>query len=129
MIQVESVKSDARHLETMVTIIAKQDETHMGINETLEAMDANSKAEHEATRRELEQMKRAMAQIEQDMIKRDAELKDLLTKLRGVHNEKERKTLQEKSNAVTVALFALVIVYQSLQVRTYQSNILKRKVY
>lgn len=58
-----------------------------------------------------------MEQFEQDMLRRDNELKDLLIELSKAHSDKERKKLQERSNAVTVALCALVTIYQSLQVR------------
>jgi septal ring factor EnvC (AmiA/AmiB activator) len=98
--------------------VAKQEETQAEMTQVLESIDASSRAEHEATRRELEQMKQALAQIEQDMIRRDDELKELLTAIGRAHGDKEKKNLQERSNAVTVALCALVTVYQSLQVRT-----------
>jgi uncharacterized protein (DUF3084 family) len=115
-IQLESAKSDERHLQTTVTIISKQEETQTEVTKVIEGLDASSRAEHEATRRELEQMKQTMAKIEQDMARRDEELKGLLIALSQAHTERERKKLQEKSNAVTAALFALVTIYESLQV-------------
>jgi len=42
MIQVESCEVGCEHLDDG-HYYCKADETHMGINETLEAMDANSK--------------------------------------------------------------------------------------
>ncbi|KAH7348849.1 hypothetical protein BKA65DRAFT_268893 [Rhexocercosporidium sp. MPI-PUGE-AT-0058] len=56
-----------------------------------------------------------MVQIEEDMARRDEELKLLLIELSNSVNEKEKKRLQERSNAVTTALYALIIVYESLQ--------------
>ena len=102
--------------EMAVTIISNQDESQAIVTQTLESMDENSRVEHEATRRELEQMKQVVVQIQQDMVRRDNELKTLLLELSKTHSEKERKKLQEKSNAVTVALCALVTIYQGLQV-------------
>jgi hypothetical protein len=115
-IQYESAKSDERHRNITVTVVAKHEETHAEVTKALELLGASSRTEHEATRRELEQTKKAMAQIEQDMIRRDEELKGLLMALGQAHTVKERRKLQEKSNAVTVALCALVTMYQSLQV-------------
>jgi hypothetical protein len=102
--------------EASATILSNQVESHIAINQALETMNASSQAEHEATRRELEQMKRAMAEIERDMVRRDKELKELLVELSKTSTEKERRKLQEKSNAVSVALCALVTIYQGLQV-------------
>ena len=102
--------------EASATILSNQDESQVAINQALETMNASSQAEHEATRRELEQMKQAMAQIERDMVRRDKELKELLIELSKTSAEKERKKLQEQSNAVSVALCALVTIYQGLQV-------------
>jgi hypothetical protein len=105
-IKVESGKSNERHEQSTTTIVAN----------ALESVNASSREEHEATRRELEQMKEALAQIEQDMIRRDNELKELPIALGKVHSEREKKKLQERSNAVTVALCALVTIYENLQV-------------
>lgn len=112
--------SDNRELlqGATVTILSTQEESQAIVKQAFELMDVNSRAEHEATRRELEQMKRAIAQIEQDMVRRDQELKELLFELSKSTTEKERKKLQEKSNAVTVALCALVTIYQGLEVFT-----------
>jgi uncharacterized protein (DUF3084 family) len=116
-IQLESVKSDERHKKTTVAIVNKQEETQLEVAKALEALDATSHAEHEATHCQLEQMKQAMANIEQDMAQRDKELKGLLAALSQAHTERERKKLQEKSNAVTAAIFDLVTVSESLQVQ------------
>ena len=113
---VESVKSDERYERSMIKILAKQEETKLEVTQVFEMMDSGSRAEHEATRREIEQLKAAMAQIENDMIRRDEELKELLAALGKAHGDKERQKLQERSNAVTVALCALSTMYESLQV-------------
>jgi hypothetical protein len=115
-ISAESTKSDDRHRETTRIIIAKQDETHLGVTEMLHALDTASRAEQESTRRELEELKKAMQKIEQDMRRRDEELKDILTALSRTRNGVERKALREKSNAITVALVALMTIYEGLQV-------------
>lgn len=116
LVSAESSRSDERHRETTDTIVAKHDETHTEVIESLQSLDATARAEQESTRRELEQLKQAMAQIEQDMKRRDEELKRLLMKLGHTHNSVKRKALQERSNAVTVALCALITIYECLQV-------------
>ncbi|KAH7416755.1 hypothetical protein BKA64DRAFT_276354 [Cadophora sp. MPI-SDFR-AT-0126] len=116
-IHVESENSSQRHKQTQDIIIASHTEAQNDITQTLETLDSNLKAEQEATRRELEQLKIAMTQIEKDMARRDEELKVLLIELSHTHTEKEKRRLQERSNAVTIALYALVTVYEALQVR------------
>jgi len=72
-------------------------------------------------------LEQAIAQIAQDMKQRDEELKELLKALICSHNKKERKALQERSNAVTAALVALMTIYESLQVifsSTYNEEML-----
>src|SRR5438045_1465301 len=96
--------------------MVKQDETHTEVIEALQSLDSSSRAEQEATRRELEQLKQALAQIKQQMKRRDEELKELLKALSRNHNKRERKALRERSNAVTVALYALSTIYETLQV-------------
>ena len=51
------------------------------------------------------------------MARRDEELKILIIDLSKTHTEKEKKRLQERSNTVTIALYALITVYERLQVR------------
>jgi hypothetical protein len=122
-IKIESTKSDERHQTTSKEIIAKYDETHGQIQDSLDLLEASSRAEHEVTRRELEQIKNAMVQIEQDMKRRDEELTVLLLALREARTVKERQKLQERTNAVTTAIYALVTMNQSLQVEfAFMSN-------
>ncbi|KAG4436838.1 hypothetical protein IFR05_007687 [Cadophora sp. M221] len=111
----ESENSDKRHQKTKGDILAKQTETQVEITQALETMDSNLRAEQESTRLELEQLRSAMVQIEEDIARRDEELKLLLIELSSSVNDKEKKRLQERSNAVTTALYALIIVYESLQ--------------
>lgn len=66
---VESVKSDERYERTTIKILAKQEETKVEVTQVFETMDSSSRAEHEATRREIKQLKAAMSQIENDMIR------------------------------------------------------------
>jgi len=118
-LQSESIQvgeREERTLQQLSSIETTQIDTHIEVTTALKVVDFNSRAEHEATRRELEQMKHAMLQIEQDMVRRDEELKGLLLALSQAQGGKERERLQEKSNAVTAALYALVTIYQSLQV-------------
>jgi hypothetical protein len=64
-----------------------------------------------------------MVQIEQDMKRRDEELTVLLLALREARTVKERQKLQERTNAVTTAIYALVTMNQSLQVEfAFMSN-------
>lgn len=117
LLQSERVRTEECYHRTVSTIITKQNETQLEITVALEALEESSRAEQEITRQELEQMKQAMLKIEQDMIHRDSELKGLLLALGQARNEREKEKLQEKSNAVTAAIYALVVVYQSLQVQ------------
>lgn len=112
----ESENSDKRPEKTKGDILAKQAETQVEVTQALETLDTNLRAEQESTRLELEQLRSAMVQIEEDMARRDEELKLLLIELSSSVNDKEKKRLQERSNAVTTALYALIIVYESLQV-------------
>lgn len=111
----ESTKSDERHQSMTEKVVTELEETHTQVINTLDRLDARSQAEHEATRKELEQLKNAMAQIEQQMKRRDEELRVLVVARSQAHTIKERRKLQEKSNAVTVAICALATVYQSLE--------------
>lgn len=112
----ESTKSDERHQSTTDQIVTELEETHTQVITTLDRLNARSQAEHEDTRNELEQLRNAMAQIEQQMIRRDEELRELIVARNQAYTTKERRKLQEKSNAVTVAICALVTIYQSLEV-------------
>ncbi len=57
-----------------------------------------------------------MVQIGQDMKRHDEELKVLLLALGEAQTAKERQKLQERSNAFMTVIYALVTIYQSLQV-------------
>lgn len=70
LISAESSKSDERHQSTTEIIVAKHDKTHIEVKDILQSLDATARAEQESTRRELEQLKQAMVQIEQDMKRR-----------------------------------------------------------
>jgi hypothetical protein len=115
-IRKESERSDEREHETTTAVVSRQEELHAEVQHGLEQLDASSREEHEATRRELEQMKKAMEQIIEDIARRDEELRLLLRELNQSKSSSERKKLKERSNAVTVALCALVTIYESLQV-------------
>jgi hypothetical protein len=112
----ESLKSDERHRQATDIIVAKQDETHTEVIQALESLDSGSRTEQEATRQELQQLKQAIIQIQEDISQRDEELRGLLVKLSGAKSSRERRKIQERSNAVTVAICALVTIYESLQV-------------
>ncbi|KAN0094099.1 hypothetical protein V8E51_017283 [Hyaloscypha variabilis] len=116
LISSEGSRLDERHRETTEKIVAKQTESHTEVIETLQSLDSTSRTEQESTRRDVEELKKAMKQIEEDMKRRDAELKELLQALSRTHNDLERKGLRERSNAVTVALVALMTIYETLQV-------------
>jgi hypothetical protein len=116
LVSAESSRSDERHRETTETIVAKYDETHTEVIESLQALESISRTEQEAVRRGLEQLKQVMAQIEQDRKRRDDELKELLQAFHGAYSTRERKNLQERSKAVSVAVSALATTYESLQV-------------
>ena len=112
----ESSKSDERIHATFDVIVAKQDETNTEVIETLQALDSTSRAEQVATRQELEQLKQALVQIRKDLIERDEEHQEILLELSRAYAGTERKRLQERSNAVAVAIYALVTIYEGLQV-------------
>ncbi|KAL2064630.1 hypothetical protein VTL71DRAFT_3767 [Oculimacula yallundae] len=114
-ITVESENSGERHEQTRNEITAKQTESQAEITQALEVLDSNIRAEQESTRLELEQLRLAMAQIEEDMARRDDELKALLVELCNSKSDRDKKRIQEKSNAVSTALYALVTVYDTLQ--------------
>ncbi|PMD38004.1 hypothetical protein L207DRAFT_59761 [Hyaloscypha variabilis F] len=116
LISSEGSRSDERHRETTEIIVTKQTESHTEVIETLQSLDSTSRTEQEATRREVEELKKAMKQIEEDMKRRDEELKELLQALSRTQNDLERKGLRERSNAVTVALVALMTIHETLQV-------------
>jgi hypothetical protein len=105
LISSEGSRSDERHREATEIIVAKQTESHAEVIETLQA-----------TRREVEELKKAMKKIEEDMKRRDKELKELLRALSRTHNDLERKGIRERSNAVTVALVALMKIHETLKV-------------
>lgn len=115
-LRTEGERLGERHRETTAAVASRQEELHEEAQHSLEQMNANSREDHEATRRELEQMKMAMQQIVEDIARRDEELKSLLADLNKSHSPNERKKLKERSNAVTVALCALVTIYEALQV-------------
>jgi hypothetical protein len=116
LISSEGSRSDEKHRETTEIIVTKQTESHTEVIETLQSLDSTSRTEQEATRREVEELKKAMKQIEEDMKRRDAELKELLQALSRTRNDLERKGLRERSNAVTVALVALMTIHETLKV-------------
>jgi hypothetical protein len=50
----ESAKSGQRHQQTSTTIVAKQEEAQVKVTDSIGALEATSRAEHEASRREIE---------------------------------------------------------------------------
>ncbi|KAN0099315.1 hypothetical protein V8E51_013090 [Hyaloscypha variabilis] len=111
----ESIKADNRHQHTAEVIVAKQIKAHTEVIETLQSLNCSSRAEQEATRRELEQLKQALTKTEQDIETRVEELKEFVEALNRTRDDKLRRQLQERSNAITVALSAMAIVHESLQ--------------
>jgi hypothetical protein len=112
----ESIKADNRHQHTAEVIVAKQIKAHTEVIETLQSLNCSSRAEQEATRRELEQLKQALTKTEQDIKTRVEELKEFVEALNRTRDDKLRRQLQERSNTITVALSAMAIVHESLQV-------------
>jgi hypothetical protein len=117
-ILVESARADERHEQTTNTIVSTQKETHMYVKLTLESMDAASRSEHDTLRREFGEVMQAMLKLRQDILRENNKLKALVMEAIETRKEKERKHVQEQSNAVTFVLCNLMTVYQSLQVLT-----------
>jgi hypothetical protein len=117
-ILVESARADERHEQTTSTIVSMQKEAHMDVKQALESMDATSRSEHDTLRREFGEVMQAMLKLRQDMLRENNKLKELVMEAIEARSEKERKRIQEQSNAVTFVLCNLMTVYQSLQVLT-----------
>ena len=117
-ILVESARADERHEQTTSTIVSTQKEAHMDVKQALESMDATSRSEHDTLRREFGEVMQAMLKLRQDMLRENNKLKELVMEAIEARSEKERKRVQEQSNAVTFVLCNLMTVYQSLQVLT-----------
>ena len=115
-ILVESARADERHEQTTSAIVSTQKEAHMDVKQALESMDAASRSEHDILRREFGEVMQAMLKLRQDMLRENNKLKELVMKAIEARSEKERKRVQEQSNAVTFVLCNLMTVYQSLQV-------------
>jgi biopolymer transport protein ExbB/TolQ len=90
----------------------------MDVKQALESMDATSRSEHDTLRREFGEVMQAMLKLRQDMLRENNKLKELVMEAIEARSEKERKRVQEQSNAVTFVLCNLMTVYQSLQVLT-----------
>jgi hypothetical protein len=58
----------------------------------------------------------AMLKLRQDILRENNKLKELVMEAIEARSEKERKHVQEQSNAVTFVLCNLMTIYQSLQV-------------
>jgi len=81
-------------------------------------MDAASKSERDTLRREFGEVMQAMLKLRQDILRENNKLKELVMEAMEARSEKERKHVQEQSNAITFVLCNLMTVYQSLQVLT-----------
>ena len=79
-------------------------------------MDAASRSEHDTLRREFGEVMQAMLKLRQDILRENNKLKELVMEAIEARSEKERKHVQEQSNAVTFVLCNLMTIYQSLQV-------------
>jgi hypothetical protein len=115
-ILVESARADERHEQTTNTIVLTQKETHMDVKQALASMDAASRSEHDTLRKEFGEVMQAMLKLRQDILRENNKLKALVMEAIETRSEKERKYVQEQSNAVTFVLCNLMTVYQSLQV-------------
>lgn len=118
-LQIESRRAEFRHHEQFSAVVANQEALHGATQHSLEQLSANSRENNEATRRALEQSKAVMAKIGADIAQRDKELKALLVEISQTRNIAQRENSMEKSNPVTVALCALVTVYENSQVAEY----------
>jgi hypothetical protein len=115
-ILVESARADERHEQTTSTIVSTHKEAYMDVKQALESMDAASRSEHDTLRREFGEVMQAMLKLRQDILRENNKLKELVMEAIEARSEKERKHVQEQSNAVTFVLCNLMTIYQSLQV-------------
>jgi hypothetical protein len=115
-ILVESARADERHEQITSTIVSTQKEAYIDVKQALESMDAASRSEHDTLRREFGEVMQAMLKLRQDILRENNKLKELVMEAIEARSEKERKHVQEQSNAVTFVLCNLMTIYQSLQV-------------
>jgi hypothetical protein len=115
-ILVERARADERHEQTTSTIVSTQKEAYMDVKQALDSMDVALRSEHDTLRREFGEVMQVMLKLRQDILRENNKLKELVIKAIEAQNEKERKHVQEQSNAVTFVLCNLMTVYQSLQV-------------
>jgi hypothetical protein len=109
-------KTDVMHNETNALIVGEASQTRIDVIETISTSNDQDRFQHESTRQEILQLRQALEQYRLDMEQRSTELKSLLVTFEQTSNPQKREKLQEKSKAVTAALYALKVVYDSLQV-------------
>jgi molecular chaperone GrpE (heat shock protein) len=82
----------------------------------IEDAETTDHGEHETTRKEISELQEALRLLSEQMEASGEELKSLLHEFNHTTNEKKRRHLGQRSNAVTAALLALEIVYRSILV-------------
>jgi hypothetical protein len=104
------------HAETSEIIIEQHGVTRIEIIEAIQITEQSSEAAQQATQLEIIQLKAAIQQLSEQMKQKDAELREFLKAFRETQNQKKKKVLRERSNAVSATLLALEVMYRSLQV-------------
>lgn len=116
-------QAENRLLHDTTTIVVSQaiGDAESAIISTITAEGSSNRSEHEALRQEVLALKKSLEELVQQIKIRDNELKLYLSAFDQTRNIIKRKSLAERSNAVSITLMALRIVHQALLVKVSAS--------
>jgi len=109
----------AREVQERTNMTVRQEHatTRSGTVKEVQLANARNQMEHEITRQEIAQVKRAIDQLREEMKQRNSEWKALLLELTNPETSRRKEELWERKNAVSVMLMALEAVHRILLVR------------
>lgn len=101
--------------QASAALAEEQAKTHVAVVNAVRVAD-NSQEEQKVILHQIFDVKKAMEQMQEQMTKKNDELKETILAHIHAHSPKKRKALKEKGNLISAALVALETVYRSLQV-------------
>ncbi|KAF2744731.1 hypothetical protein M011DRAFT_460756 [Sporormia fimetaria CBS 119925] len=114
LIQLEGQRLGSESEERQRTTIRAVQASETMIISSIETNGEANQINHARTQSQIAELETALQVIKEQMEARDRELKQLLTALHETRNASKRRTIGEKSNAVTAALMALETMYSTL---------------
>jgi hypothetical protein len=84
-------------------------------------------ANQEVMKTEINELKRGLQQLQSEIDRKHAELKDLVVKINTTHEGPKRQLMKKRGNAATVTLISLYELYGNLQVLANLMTYLKHR--